>query len=244
MSAEVLTEEFEVLESIYPTELSIVSDREIQIDVEPDETIDGEHAFKLQLFVHYPDEYPDSLPHLTLVAIEGELEDAEHDTLLESLTEVGEENVGMAMTFTLVSHLREQMASLVRKRADQLMDEEREKERLTIEAEEARTRGTPVTVESFKAWKIKFGREMTQRKTKDEDERLRALSPRDREEWKRSTTRPTGRQLFERNKNLEHDDDSFVEEGIVSVDFSQYDRSQPRAHDDDDDDGVHFSDSD
>lgn len=39
----------------------------------------------------------------------------------------------MAMTFTLVSHLREQMTSLVRKRADQLMAEETEKERLAIE---------------------------------------------------------------------------------------------------------------
>lgn len=52
--------------------------------------------------------------------------------------------------------------------------------------------------------------------------------------------------MFEKNKNLEHDDDSFVEEGAVSVDISQYDRSQLRAHEDDDDDGdgVHFSDSD
>jgi len=39
----------------------------------------------------------------------------------------------MAMTFTLVSHLREQMSCLVRKRADQLIAEEREKERLAIE---------------------------------------------------------------------------------------------------------------
>ncbi|KAG1853700.1 RWD-domain-containing protein [Suillus subalutaceus] len=227
MSAEVLTEEFEVLESIYPTELSIVSDREIQIDVEPDEAIDGEHPLQT-----------------TAIPIEGELEDAERETLLESLTEVGEENIGMAMTFTLVSHLREQMASLVRKRADQLLAEETEKERVAIEAEEARTRGTPVTVESFKAWKIKFAREMAQKKAKDEEERLRALSPKEREEWKRAATRPTGRQLFEKNKNLEHDDDSFVEEGTVSVDISQYDRSQLRADEDEDDDGVHFSDSD
>jgi hypothetical protein len=102
---------------------------------------------------------------------------------------------------------------------------------------------------------------MAQRKARDEEERLRALSPKDREEWKRAATRPTGnsessvfrrylsnsglgRQLFEKNKNLEHDDDSFVEEGTVSVDISQYDRSQLRAHEDDDDDGVQFSDSD
>jgi len=39
----------------------------------------------------------------------------------------------MAMTFTLVSHLREQLSSLVRRRADRLVAEEREKERLAIE---------------------------------------------------------------------------------------------------------------
>jgi hypothetical protein len=43
---------------------------------------------KLQLSVHYPDEYPDTLPRLTLQAIEGELEEEEHDALLESLTTV------------------------------------------------------------------------------------------------------------------------------------------------------------
>ncbi|KAJ8594337.1 RWD-domain-containing protein [Rhizopogon salebrosus TDB-379] len=241
MSAEVLAEEFEVYSS-YPYQ--VVSDREIQIDVEPDETVDGDLSFKLQLSVHYPDEYPDTLPRLTLEAIEGELEEEEHDALLESLTTVGEENVGMAMTFTLVSHLREQMTYLVRQRADQLIAEEREKERLAIEAEEARTRGTQVTVESFKGWKIKFSREIAQRKARDEEERLRAFSPREREEWKRSTTRPTGRQLFERNKNLEHDDDGLMEEGTVSVDISQYDRSQGNTHEDEDDDRVHFSDSD
>lgn len=56
----------------------------------------------------------------------------------------------------------------------------------------------------------------------------------------------SGRHLFERNKNLEHDDDSLMEEGIVSVDISQYDRSQGHADEDEDedDDRVHFSDSD
>lgn len=85
-----------------------------------------------------------------MAAIEGELEEEEHDALLESLMTMvsdesarlrnashsdqqGEENVGMAMTFTLVSHLREQMSSLVRKRADQFMAEERERERIAIE---------------------------------------------------------------------------------------------------------------
>ena len=49
-----------------------------------------------------------------------------------------------------------------------------------------------------------------------------------------------GRQLFERGgKNLE--DDTLLEEGTVSVDISQYERTRI---DDDNDDGVTFSDSD
>lgn len=52
----------------------------------------------------------------------------------------------------------------------------------------------------------------------------------------------TGRQLFERNKNLVHEDDNLMEEGTVSVDFSQYDRTQ--VVEEDNEDRVHFSDSD
>jgi hypothetical protein len=45
----------------------------------------------------------------------------------------GEENLGMAMTFTLVSHLREQLSSLVRIRAKKAANAETEKERLALE---------------------------------------------------------------------------------------------------------------
>lgn len=39
----------------------------------------------------------------------------------------------MAMTFTLVSHLREQISQLVRKKIDEQEKREREKERLALE---------------------------------------------------------------------------------------------------------------
>jgi len=51
---------------------------------------------------------------------------------LSELTQ-GEENVGMAMTFTLVSHLREQLAELVRSRAEKERRLAAEKERLELE---------------------------------------------------------------------------------------------------------------
>ena len=48
-----------------------------------------------------------------------------------------------------------------------------------------------------------------------------------------------GRQLFERNKNLE--DETLIEEGVVSVDFSQYERTR---EEDELEAGLTFSDSD
>jgi hypothetical protein len=47
--------------------------------------------------------------------------------------------------------------------------------------------------------------------------------------------------LFERNKNLE--EDTLLEEGAVSVDISQYERTR-REDDEDEDERITFSDSD
>lgn len=112
-------------------------------------------------------------------------------------------------------------------------------------------------MESFKSWKVKFDQEMAAKKVQEEEERLKALTPKEREEWKRSQTRLSGgyiqtcyyprdnefslgRQLFERNKNLE--DENLVEEGTVSVDFSQYERTKEEAEEQDE--ALTFSDSD
>ncbi|KAJ7273690.1 RWD domain-containing protein [Mycena haematopus] len=244
MSSDVLLEEFEVLESIYPSELTKISETIIQLDVEPeDDSANGGEQLKITLEVQYPAEYPDILPELSLHAIEreGEFEDSEIDDLLKDLRAVGEENLGIAMTFTLVSRLREQLSVLAKTRAERRRKEETEKERLAIEAEEARTRGTPITQESFRAWKIKFDQEQAAAKKARDDEKLRSLTPKEREEIKRSGGRLSGRQLFERNKILE--DDALLEEDAVSVDISQYERSR-RDEEENEDEGITFSDSD
>jgi len=197
-------------------------------------------SFKLTLSLHYPDGYPDILPELSLEAIEGELAEEESGKLIDELNTVGEENLGMAMTFTLVSHLRERLSDLVRTRAEDISAQEREKERLAIEAEEERTRGTAVTLETFHAWKARFDAELATRKAKEDEEKLKNLTPKEREEWKRAGTRLSGRQLFERNRNLE--EDNLMEEGTVSVDFSQYERT--KVNEEVEEQGLDFSDSD
>ncbi|KAF9451049.1 RWD-domain-containing protein [Macrolepiota fuliginosa MF-IS2] len=238
MSSDVLAEELEVLEAIYPTELTKLSDTDVQIDAEPEDVEDGTEPLKITLKVHYTNDYPQSLPELSLDPVDTEFSDEEIDRLLQGLRDVGEDNLGMAMTFTLVSHLREQLAQLLRERIEKRNKEEQEKERLELEA--ARTRGTPVTVVSFNAWKAKFDKEMAQRKSVEEEEKLKASSPKEREEYRKYTTRLTGRQLFERNRHLE--DEGLMEDGTVSVDASQYERT--RLEEQEEDEGVTFSDSD
>ncbi|RDX56883.1 RWD-domain-containing protein [Lentinus brumalis] len=243
MSTEVLAEEFEVLESIYPTELTKLSEREIRVDVQPDDPVDGVDELAVALTVEYTDDYPDALPRFSIEVQQGDLDEDEIKQLLGELEKVGEENLGMAMTFTLVTHLRERLSVFMREREERIRKEEMEKERRALEAEEARTRGTPVTVESFRAWKIKFDKEMAVKRAREEEEKLKGLSPKEREEYKKAQTRLSGRQLFERDRNLGTLDEGLAEEDAVSVDISQYDRT---AMDDEDDNEelVTFSDSD
>jgi hypothetical protein len=55
-----------------------------------------------------------------------------------------------------------------------------------------------------------------------------------------NTLRLPGRQLFERNK-VTTEDENLLEEGVVSVDFSQYERTRVE---EEEEDRVEFSDSD
>ncbi|KAI0306596.1 RWD-domain-containing protein [Multifurca ochricompacta] len=235
-SSEVILEEFEVLESIYADELIKLSERDIRIDVEPDSLEEGEESLRLALTVHYTDNYPDVLPELSLDPIEGEADADEINSLLDSAQALGQENIGMAMTFTIVSHLREQLSSLIRTRS------ERRKKEDILEEEEARTRGTPVTVQAFNEWKVTFEREISLRKMREEEEKFKAMTAKEREEYRRAATRLTGRQLFERDKNLATSDAPLLEEGTVSVDVSLYERATTK--EDDEEDRLEFSDSD
>ncbi|KAG8714737.1 hypothetical protein FRC11_007320 [Ceratobasidium sp. 423] len=237
-----IQEEYEVLESIFPDELKQISEDKLQVVVVPEEgAIDS--TLKVLLGIEYTTNYPDEVPNISLEPEEGGLEEEEIESLITGMKAVGEENLGMAMVFTLVTHLREALVEVIRKRIEKEKQLELEKERQLMEAEAARTRGTPVTVESFNQWRIKFTAEMKGIQDREEDEKLKTLTPKEREEWKKSKSKPTGRQLFEKNRDLATSDASFIEEGVTSVDITQYDRTVPR-DEEEIDTGLHFSDSD
>jgi len=145
------------------------------------------------------------------------------------------------MTFTLVSHLREQLTELVRSRVENERRLASEKERLELETEEAKTRGTPVTRESFLAWKVKFDKGMAAKRAKEQEEKLKNLTSKEREEYKKFQGRLTGKQIFEHSRDWTEDES--LEEGGTSVDVTQYERTR-QVVEEHEGDRIYFSDSD
>lgn len=115
----------------------------------------------LRFTVKYPEEYPEVLPEMDLEPVEGEWENDEYNELMEDLRSVvrlplvalhscaslaelawagtdglqGEESIGMAMVFTLASHLRESTSALVAKR---VVDKQRAEDEAHQKEEEVR----------------------------------------------------------------------------------------------------------
>ena len=73
---------------------------------------------------------------------------------------------------------------------------ERMREELTNQAEAARTRGTPLTPETFQTWRKQFTSELKQKREKEEEERIKALPPREREDVKKRRERLSGGSCF------------------------------------------------
>lgn len=238
---DVLNEEIEVLESIFPEEFTRSSERHVQFNIRHDGE-DGsppEDNVVMQLDFRYPDDYPNVVPEFTLVPLEGEIDEQELSKLLTSTQSMAEQSLGEPSTFTVVSHLTDQLEELIHARTRRRQEERDKAEEVAIEAENQRLKGTPVTQVSFEEWKTKFLNEIKRIKDKEQDERLRGLGGREREDFKKFATRLTGRQLFEKNKLLEDAE----EEGVVSVDFSQFAGSK-EAREEEETSMVTFDDSD
>ncbi|KAJ2012201.1 Protein gir2 [Coemansia sp. S610] len=233
--AEEQTNEVEILQSIYPTELVILHAEvpqkfAISVDVEDDGEI---RPCNLQLTVEYTETYPDTLPlfEITLspstlappTEIEAELNDKDLSDLTDKLRELGEECLGMAMVFSMSTGLKEVAVQRLTEKTADLVRKKEEKTRREIEADQAKFIGTPVTRASFLEWKAKFDVEF-----KDHLSRLASEAGEDR--FKRAAggskkdedRRLTGRQLFEQDRSLAQSDSTFIADGDVAVDASLF----------------------
>ncbi|KAF1946130.1 RWD-domain-containing protein [Clathrospora elynae] len=182
MGIEDQKEEREVLESIFPEEITDVSETEFRVAIELD---DGRHEDDeseeeqptIILNVQYPPDYPDEAPRLDITqppnAPKHAYLDIQEDKqrLLDSLAETIEENLGMAMIFTLVTVLKDSAELIIteRQNAKQALAD-----RAAAKAEEEENKkfqGEAVTRETFLAWRDKFRAEIEEEKRRKEEER-------------------------------------------------------------------------
>ncbi|KAI2635041.1 RWD-domain-containing protein [Xylaria nigripes] len=205
MGREEQIEEREVLDSIFPEEITDVSETEYRITLKlnpPEEAYDGEPPEPPTVILHvrYPEAYPDEAPTLDLSHPPNEAPhprfsvSADKAQLLKGLEETIQENLGMAMVFTLVTTLTENAEQLMNERKEAA---EREKEEALLAAEREENQkfnGTMVTRETFLQWRDDFMREMEERRSQEEEERLAEL----KKARIKEPTRLTGRQLWER----------------------------------------------
>ena len=208
-------DEIEAIESIYSEEIDILGDSPHRFTIpiktaEYDDEESDEGMMTLLMFT-FPDTYPDLAPEIDVEECEG-IDDDVLEEYKEALMKVAEENLGMAMVFTIVSAGIEWLGE----KNDQLKREaEEEKARLKeLEEEEERKKleGTKVTIESFLAWKAEFDADM-------------AVLRKEKEAAKKDKNKKSGRELFMTDKNLLDSDIKFLKEAgdeAVTVDESLF----------------------
>lgn len=154
-------------------------------DDDDDDDEDGEDEGYITIKFDLPTKYPEEKPKIAILA--SNLDEDDLKNLEKDLDRRAEESLGQVMILTLVSGIDEWFSSRTE-------DEPEEVEK--VEVEEQRVfEGTPVTKETFLAWRRKFDAEMAPKAA--------AI---------RSDGRLTGRAMFECDKTLAESDLNFVED--------------------------------
>jgi len=175
------------------------------------------------LQVKYPEAYPEQAPILELLAPPNAPAHpffsiaSDRQELLDGLMETIDDNLGMAMIFTLVSTLKENAEQLIAARQEQT---QQEREQMILEAEREENKkfhGTPVTPETFLKWRATFKKEMEEAQLREEEAEEAAEKKKNR--GKETVIQLTGKQLWERGMagKIEEDYDDDDEVSIQEV---------------------------
>ncbi|RDD37798.1 RWD domain-containing protein 1 [Trichoplax sp. H2] len=210
--AEEQRNEVEALESIYLDDLQIIEEDpwSFTIYVECDQQEDNPkfEACSVQFRFTLTPCYPETPPEIQIIEKDN-LSDNDISDIMEIMKEQADENSGMAMVFTLLSAAKDKMAEIAENILIQKEDEIQKLKRLAEERDKAIRLGTPVTVANFLKWKAEFEQEQSaaKKRSKNNDS---------------TSTKLTGRQLFESDSSLKNSDASFMQDGDVRIDESLF----------------------
>ena len=134
--------------------------------------------------------------------------------LLDSLQPVIEENLGMAMVFSLVSTLKDSAESLIAERREEV-EVRRVAESAKAEEEENRKfHGTHVNRETFLQWRDAFRKEMTELDRRKQEEK--ELEDKRKRTWK-SDKKFTGKELWEKGLVGKVDEEDEEGDDVLNV---------------------------
>lgn len=217
-------QELEVLESIYPDELTKISPTNFTIKLSLDTPSDRKHS--LLLHIKYPPTYPEVIPviEITIPDPDSDEEDEGYDDsdddededghkmihlsevteftrddlreFTEKLKEEAELQIGMPSVFTLATQLKDDAEVKFESKLEQAQ-KQYDDELLAKEKEEQKKfNGTKVTLESWTKWRNNFREEMKfEQRAKDDYERIHK-------------GKYTGREVFEKGlAGIETEDD-------------------------------------
>lgn len=254
--AEEQSMELEALEAIYADAFSMTSEKPLEwrIHLEPTEGGAGEvNHVGINFICRIPEQYPDEAPDVDVEVAKGLTPKQCEELVLLARTQA-QENVGMAMGYTIAECLKEWLADnnvpsavdgsmhgeMLRRMAEgdrgrqKIQDEQERAAKARAEDEEddetirrrRQADGTPVTRESFTAWKAAFDLEMTSGKATAVDSGVGKLS---------------GKELFLRQLVVEEEENPEGEEVVVGDEGAFLEDDDEDLEDDDLDD---FSDDD
>lgn len=202
MGREEQIEEREVLDSIFPDEITDITETSYRVSIALDVPGQDEEAEipTLVLTVAYPESYPDVAPSLDITfppnaprMLQLSLpEDKPH--LLSSIDERITESMGQAMVFTLISALKESAELLIGERLNEVQAEKDKEAAKLEEVENAKFHGEAVTRESFLTWRARFREEME----REEEERRRVEEEGKSKKLKIEEGKMSGRELWEK----------------------------------------------
>lgn len=165
------------------------------------------------LQVKYPSAYPEEPPELDILAPHNAPPNpwfsvaSDRVPLLEGISDTIEENMGMAMVFTLVSTLKENAEEIVRDRQAAARARQEEKQVAAEMEENKKFHGTPVNPETFLKWRDEFQKEMEE--LRDAEEEAEEAAEKKKNKGKDTVIHLTGKQLFQRGLvgKIEEDED-------------------------------------
>ncbi|XP_068616206.1 RWD domain-containing protein 1 [Brachionichthys hirsutus] len=202
--------ELEAMESIYPDSFTVLSEDPTSFTITvTSEAGDNCQTVEATFKFTYVEKYPDE-PPLWEIHSQENLEDGDLEDVLTLLQQQAEENLGMVMIFTLVTAVQDKLNEIVDVMKYKQEEEQQRREREAEEAEKGAFHGTVVTIENFLLWKAAFELEMAELRKKTQ-----------KEEDQAGKHKLTGKQLFERDHNLDTSDIQFLEDAGNNVEVDE-----------------------